>query len=80
MLFVNRDTSTLSPGRGNKVPQELKDARKIRVTGASGKTMELEVTGATDYQCYVALRGKHEEAQALPFKGELTIEVVEKKA
>lgn len=80
MKFANKDTSTLSPGRGNKVPQELRDARKIRVTGASGKAMDLDVTGSTEYQCFVTLRGKHEEAQALPFKGDLEIEVIEKKA
>jgi hypothetical protein len=73
----NKDTSTLSPGKGNKVPAELRQAKRLRITGSSGKTMDFTVKGASEYQVYVDLKGKHTEAEALPFKGELEIEVVE---
>lgn len=73
----NKDTSTLSPGKGNKVPVELQTAKKLSITGSSGNTMAFEVSGATEHQVYLKLKGKHDQAEALPLKGDLEIEVVE---
>jgi hypothetical protein len=75
--MINRDTCSLSPGRGNKIEPVLKEAKFLRVKGASGRTMEFEVTGSNEHQIFVRLKGRWEEAQRLPLKGQIDIQVIE---
>lgn len=73
----NRDTCSLSPGRGNTISKELRDAKFLRVKGASGRTMEFEVTGSNECQVFVRLKGRWSEAQRLPLKGQIDIQVID---